>query len=196
MRILLFLVALLAGGYAGYLGTVAKTSYSSYSPAQLDQLEAELTRQIDRTSGDTRDEHLVSLSILREERERPFKMQVAGGVAGATLLTALVLTLVSGRRKGSREEEEPYGAPAEGGGSRQMDRNRAAALLGVRPDAPRAVVEAALQAQLAEKEPSQLGGHDPSLRQKIHQQREELQAAANVLLGRREIAFTPDGTDG
>jgi hypothetical protein len=195
MRILLFLVALLSGGFAGYLGTVAKTSYSSYSPAQLDQLEAELTRQIDRTSGDMRDEHLISLSILREERQRPFKMQVAGGVAAASLFTALVLTLVSGRRKGSREEEDPYGAPSDGG-SRQMDRNRAAALLGVRPDAPRAVVEAALQAQLAEKDPSQLGGHDPSLRQKIHQQREELQAAANVLLGRREIAFTPDGTEG
>jgi hypothetical protein len=195
MRILLFLIALLSGGFAGYLGTVAKTSYSSYSPAQLDQLEAELTRQIDRTSGDMRDEHLISLSILREERQRPFKMQVAGGVAAASLFTALVLTLVSGRRKGSREEEDPYGTPSDGG-SRQMDRNRAAALLGVRPDAPRAVVEAALQAQLAEKDPSQLGGHDPSLRQKIHQQREELQAAAHVLLGRREIAFTPDGTEG
>ncbi|WP_375768797.1 hypothetical protein NR798_45165 [Archangium gephyra] len=195
MRILLFLVALLSGGYAGYLSTAAKTSYSSYSPAQLDQLEAELTRQVDKTSGDARDEHLVSLSILREERERPFKVQVAAGVAGLSFLGALVLTLVGGRRKGSQQEEEAYGAPSESG-SRQMDRNRAAALLGVRPDAPRAVVEAALQAQLAEKDPSQLGGHDPSLRQKIHQQREELQAAANVLLGRREIAFNPDANEG
>jgi hypothetical protein len=196
MRILLFLVALLSGGYAGYLATAAKTSYSSFSPAQLDQIEAEQVRQLDRTSGDERDNHLISLSLLREERSRPFKVQVAGGVAGLSLVTALVLTLVGGRRKGSSQEEEPYGTPAESGGSRQMDRNRAAALLGVRPDAPRAVIEAALQAQLAEKDPSQLGGHDASLRQRLHQQREELQAAAHVLLGRREIAFTPDGTQG
>ncbi|HYO73739.1 MAG TPA: hypothetical protein VEU33_47510 [Archangium sp.] len=195
MRILLFLVALLSGGYAGYLSTVAKTSYSSYSSAQLDQIEAEQMRQLDRTSGDERDNHLISLSLLREERARPFKVQVAGGVAGLSLLTALVLTLV-GRRRQDSGQEEAYGTPAESGGSRQMDRNRAAALLGVRPDAPRAVIEAALQAQLAEKDPSQLGGHDPSLRQKILQQREELQAAANLLLGRRELSFTPDGAPG
>jgi hypothetical protein len=196
MRILLFLVALLSGGYAGYLSTVAKTSYSSFSPAQLDQIEAEQMRQADRTSGDERDNHLISLSLLRDERTRRAHFPIAGGVAGLSLFGALVLTLVGGRRKDSGQEEEPYGAPGESGGSRQMDRNRAAALLGVRPDAPRAVVEAALQAQLAEKDPSQLGGHDPSLRQKILQQREELQAAANVLLGRRELAFTPEGTQG
>lgn len=196
MRILLFLVALLSGGYAGYLATGAKTSYSSYSPAQLDQIEAEQTRQLDRTSGDERDNHLISLSLLREERARPFKMQVAGGVAGLSLVTALVLTLVGRRREDSSQEDEPHGTPAEGGGSRQMDRNRAAALLGVRPDAPRAVIEAALQAQLAEKEPSQLAGHDPSLRQKLLQEREELHTASHVLLGRREIAFDPDGTQG
>jgi len=196
MRILLFLVALLSGGFAGYLATSGKTSYASYSAAQLDQLEAELSRQIDRTSGDERDEHLVSLMILREERERPFKMQVAGGVAGLSLLTALVLTLVSGRRKDSEQEQDAYGNPVDGGGARQMDHNRAAALLGVRPDAPRAVIEAALQAQLTEKDPSQLGGHDPSLRQRILQQREELVAAANVLLGRREIPFSPDESQG
>lgn len=196
MRILLFLVALLSGGYAGYLATSGKTSYASYSAAQLDQLEAELSRQVDKTSGDERDEHLVSLSILRDERERPFKVQVAAGVAGLSLLTALVLTLVSGRRKDSEQEQDAYGHPVESGGARQMDRNRAAALLGVRPDAPRAVIEAALQAQLAEKDPSQLGGHDPSIRQRILQQREELLAASHVLLGRREIPFSPDGNEG
>ncbi|WP_152622534.1 hypothetical protein [Archangium violaceum] len=196
MRILLFLIALLSGGYAGYLSTVAKTSYSSFSPAQLDQIEAEQTRQLDRTSGDERDNHLISLSLIRDERTRLFHIPVAGGVAALSLLSALVLTLVGKRGKDSGQEEDPYGPPAESGGSRQMDRNRAAAILGVRPDAPRAVIEAALQAQLAEKDPSQLGGHDPSLRQKIHQQREELQAAANVLLGRRELAFNPEGTQG
>lgn len=197
MRILLILVALLSGGYAGYFATVAKTSYSSYSPAQLDQIEAEQMRQLDRTSGDERDNHLISLSLLREERFRPFKMQVAGGVAGLALVSALVLTLVGGRRKDSQHEEhDAYGHPAESGSSRQMDRNRAAALLGVRPDAPRAVIEAALQAQLAEKDPSQLAGHDPSLRHKLLQEREELLAASQLLLGRREMAFTPEGTQG
>jgi hypothetical protein len=196
MRILLFLVALLSGGYAGYLATVARTSYSSYSAAQLDQIEAEQSRLVNRTSGDERDSHLISLMLLREERARPFKMQVAGGVAGLSFLTALVLTLVRGRREDSRQEEEPYATPGESGGAHQMDRNRAAALLCVRPDAPRAVIEAALQVQLAEKDPSQFAGLDPSLRQKLLQQREELLAASHVLLGRRELPFSPDGTQG
>jgi hypothetical protein len=196
MRILLFLVALLSGGYAGYLATFAKTSYSSYSAAQLDQIEAEQSRQVNRTSGDERDQHLISLMLLREERARPFKMQVAAGVAGLTFVTALVLTLVSGRRKDSQPEEDAYGNPVETGGARQMERNRAAALLGVRPDAPRAVVEAALQAQLAERDPSQLQGLAPDLRQKFLQQREDIQQAAHVLLGRREIPFSPDGNQG
>ncbi|MCY1082869.1 hypothetical protein [Archangium lansingense] len=196
MRILLFLVALLSGGYAGYLATAAKTSYASYSPAQLDQIEAEQSRLVNKTSGDERDQHLISLMLLREERGRPFKLQVAGGVAGLSLLSALVLTIVSGRRKDSQQEEDPYAPPTESGGARQLDRNRAAALLGVRPDAPRGVIEAALQAQLAEKDPSQLAGHDPSLRQRLLQQREELLAASHLLLGRREISFSPDENQG
>lgn len=196
MRILLFLVALISGGYAGYLATVAKTSYSSYSAAQLDQIEAEQSRLVDKTSGDERDSHLISLMLLREERGRPFKVQVAGGVAGLAFVSALLLTLVGRRHEGARREDEPYRAPGEGGGSQQMDRNRAAALLGVRPDAPRAVIEAALQAQLADRDPSQLQGLDPTLRQQRLQQREELLAAANVLLDRREISFSPDGTLG
>jgi hypothetical protein len=197
MRTLLFLVALLAGGYAGYVATLAKTSYSSYSLAQLDQLEAEHTRQVDKASGDERDAHLVSLMLIREERGRPFKMQVAGGVAGLSLVTALVLTLAGRRRAAPHDDEAPYGGtPGEGVGSQQAERNRAAALLGVRPDAPRAVIEAALQAQLAERDSSQLQGLAPDLRQKFLQQREDLLQAANVLLGRREIPFSPDGTRG
>ncbi len=196
MRNLLFLVALLSGGYAGYLATFAKTSYSSYSPAQLDQIEAEQSRQVNRTHGDERDQHLISLMLLREERARPFKMQVAGGVAGLSFLSALVVTLLGRRREDSTQEQDAYGNPIESGGAQQLDRNRAAALLGVRPDAPRAVIEAALQAQLAERDPSQLQGLAPDLRHKYLQQREALQQAGNVLLGRREIDFSPDGTQG
>ncbi|HYO54285.1 hypothetical protein [Archangium sp.] len=192
MRTLLFLVALLAGGYAGYLATFTKTPYSSYSLAQLDQLEAEHTRQVNRTSGDEHDANLISLMLIREELSRSLKIQVAGGVAGLSFVTALVLTLVGRRRAASHDDEDSHGTPDDSVGSRQAERNRAAALLGVRPDAPRAVIEAALQAQLAERDPSQLQGLAPDLRQKFLQQREDLLQAANLLLGRRESPFSPD----
>ncbi|PTL83466.1 hypothetical protein [Vitiosangium sp. GDMCC 1.1324] len=200
MRILLFLVALLAGGFAGYLQFFNKTPYSSYSKAQLDQLEAEHSRQLQSASGDAYDTHLISLAMIREERERPLKVQMALGGAGVSFITALVLTLVRSRRRddSSRDEaqapaHEPVGHYAS---PSKASRAQAAALLGVRPDAPRAVIEAALQAQLAERDPALLHGLAPDLRQRILQQREELLQAGNLLLGRQEIPFSPDGSQG
>lgn len=200
MRTLLVLVALLAGGYAGYLGFVSKTSYSSYSPAQLDQLEAEYQRQLQTASGDAYDTTLISLMLIREERSRPLKVQAALGVAALSLVSALVLTLVGKRRRADTSgDEEPRESPEPVGHYRspgKASRAQAAALLGVRPDAPRAVIEAALQAQLAERDPSQLHGLAPDLRQRILQQREELLQAANLLLGRQEISLPSDISQG
>ena len=200
MRTLLVLVALLAGGYAGYLGFVSKTTYSAYSSAQLDQLEAEHQRQLLKASGDAYDTHVLSLALIREERSRPLKAQASAGVAAVSLVSALVLTLVRGRRRAdtSRDEAE-HSSPEPIGHYRsagKASRAQAAALLGVRPDAPRAVVEAALQAQLAERDPSQLHGLDPALRQRVLQQREALVQAANLLLGRQEISLPSDISQG
>ena len=200
MRTLLVLVALLAGGYAGYLGVLSRTSYSSYSAAQLDQLEAEHQRQLLKASGDAYDTHVLSLALIREERSRPLKLQASLGVAAVSLASALVLTLVRSRRRADTSgDEEPQATPEPIGHYRsagKASRAQAAALLGVRPDAPRAVIEAALQAQLAERDPAQLHGLDPALRQRVLQQREALLQAANLLLGRQEIALPPDASQG
>jgi hypothetical protein len=203
MRTLLVLVALLAGGYAGYRGLATKSSYASYSPEQLDELEAEHQRQLLKASGEAYETHALSLTMLREERSRRFEVQAALGVAGLSLVSALVLTLVRGRRRADSsrsDDEEPRSTPEPIGHYRSAGkaaRAQAAALLGVRPDAPRAVIEAALQAQLAERDPAHLHGMDPGLRQRVLQQREALLQAANLLLGRQqEIALPPDGSQG
>lgn len=204
MRTLLVLVALLAGGYAGYRELASKTSYSSYSPAQLDELEAEHQRQLLKASGEAFETQQLSLTMLREERSRRLQVQAALGVAGLSFVGALVLTLVSflrGRRRaGASGDEEPQ-SPAEPIGhyrsAGKAARAQAAALLGVRPDAPRAVIEAALQAQLAERDPVHLHGMDPALRQRVLQQREALVQAANLLLGRQqEISLPSDVSQG
>jgi hypothetical protein len=203
MRTLLVLVALLAGGYAGYRGLVAQTSYSSHSPAQLDELEAEHQRQLLKARGEAFDTHQLSLTLLREERSRRFEVRASLGVAGLSFVSALVLTLVSlvrsRRRAGTSGDEEPQATPEPIGHYRsagKASRAQAAALLGVRPDAPRAVIEAALQAQLAERDPSHLHGLDPELRQRVLQQREALLQAANLLLGRQEISLPSDVSQG
>lgn len=207
MRTLLVLVALLAGGYAGYRELGAKTSYAAHSPAQLDELEAELQRQLLKASGDAFDTHQLSLTMLRQERSRRFEVQAALGVAGLSFVSALGLTLVTrirGRRRADTSsgtgDEEPRDTPEPIGHYRSAGkaaRAQAAALLGVRMDAPRAVIEAALQAQLAEKDPAQLHGMDPELRRRVLQQREALVQAANLLLGRQqEISLPSDISPG
>ncbi|QRK10480.1 hypothetical protein JQX13_10525 [Archangium violaceum] len=197
MRTLLVLIALLAGGYAGYVAFFVKTPYSSYSQAQLGQLEDEYTRQYLSAEGDESEALRVSLTLIREELARPLHMKAALGVAGLSLLGALALTLVRSRRRAdtaqdaygsSQELADPSSTPAP-----VVSREQAAALLGVRPDAPRGVIEAALQAQLAERDPSLLHGLDPTLRQRVLQQREVLTQAANLLLGRQELPLS-DGS--
>ena len=65
---------------------------------------------------------------------------------------------------------------------REGARQKAAALLGVAPDAPPAVIEAALQAQLQQRDPSLLVGLAPDLKQLVMEQREELTRARDLLL--------------
>jgi hypothetical protein len=191
MRKLLFLIALLAGGYAGYLGTLGKTSYALYSKTQLDMLEQEHSRLVRQSRGDTT-EHAVSLQLIREERERPMRLYASAGAAALAFVIALLLPRSSGRARGSDSGEDSrfvqhVGDPVLTG---QGARHKAAALLGVLPDAPPAVIEAALQAQLAAREPSQMEGVAPDLRHAVLEQREELIRAGNLLLGRQVDAST------
>lgn len=190
MRKLLFLIALLAGGYAGYLGTIGKTSYALYSKTQLDMLEEEHSRLVRESQGDTT-EHAVSLQLIREERERPLRLYASAGAAALAFVIALLLPRSSWRARGEDTEDSRFvqhvGDPVLTG---QGARHKAAALLGVLPDAPPAVIEAALQAQLAARDPAQLDGVAPDLRHSVLEQREELLRAGNLLLGRQVDAST------
>lgn len=193
MRIVLFLVALAAAGYAGYLKFGTPSLYTSYSPEKLEQLESAYEQKVNFAKGDQLDEDRVSLSLLREERVRREQVKWALGGAGAAFLLALVFTLVGGRGQAREDSRRGEGSgPVAAPGSQVTTREQAAALLGVHPNAPRTVIEAALQAQLAEREPAQLAGLDPTLRDNVLRQREELRQAGNLLLGRQELAFRPD----
>jgi hypothetical protein len=61
-------------------------------------------------------------------------------------------------------------------------RNKAAALLGVTLTAPAAVIEAALAAQLATRDPDRLAGIAPELKAMVLSQREALVKARDLLL--------------
>jgi hypothetical protein len=184
MRPLLFLIALLAGGYAGYLGTLGKTSYALYSKSQLDQLEQEHSRLLRHSRGDTT-EHALALQLIRQERERPPRLHGSAGAAALAFVIALLLPR-PGRALAGEEHRfvDHVGDPVLTG---QGARHKAAALLGVLPDAPPAVIEAALQAQLAARDPARLEGIAPDLRHTVLEQREELLRAGNLLLGRQEV---------
>lgn len=191
MRFVFFLIALAAAVYAGYLHSNGASTYSSYSEQKLAQLEEAYDQAVHSAQGEQKDAILASQLMVERERTRRLHVKLALGTMGVCAMLAFVLTLL--QRRGdlsatsqahaldSGARESPAGAA--------MTREQAAALLGVQPNAPRAVIEAALQAQLAEREPSQLVGLDPTLKHNVLQQREELMQAGNVLLGRQELAF-------
>jgi hypothetical protein len=64
------------------------------------------------------------------------------------------------------------------------ERQKAAKLLGVTVDAPPTVVEAALGAQLASRDPERMVGLAPDLRRLAVEQREALLRARDLLVGR------------
>ncbi|HEX8822214.1 MAG TPA: hypothetical protein VF794_19970, partial [Archangium sp.] len=101
MRMLLFLVAVLAAGYAGhvYLGTRAQTPYSAYSEDQLAQMEAENQRLLPKTRGDAAIERQVSLQLLQEERQRRQRLQHLPIAAGGAVLALIASILVRSRAR-------------------------------------------------------------------------------------------------
>ncbi|WP_309895567.1 hypothetical protein [Archangium sp.] len=186
MRVLMFLVALLAAGSAGYLATLGKTSYSVYSESQLTQLEAEHQRLLSKSRGDAADEQLLSLALVREERQRRLYLHGSAGAAALALVLSFVMRSRS-RAPSSGEESRFLQSVGDPELSREGARYKAAELLGVRPDAPPAVIQAALQIQLAERDPADMTGHDPHLRQAALERREALIRAGDLLLGRHEL---------
>ncbi|KFE66207.1 hypothetical protein [Hyalangium minutum] len=198
MRWLLIMVALGAGGTAGYLGTVSKNSFSDYSREQLDLLERELSQELAQQGSPTRpskntakraerqEQLAANQQLLQEERQRRSSLYMALGVAGAAAVAAFFVRAgaSSPKRRGSRDEDArlmaTIGDPAV---LRAGARQKAAALLGVSPEAPPAVIEAALQAQLQQRDLSRLEGLAPDLQKLALQQREELVRARDLLVG-------------
>jgi hypothetical protein len=197
MRWLLIMVALGAAGTAGYLSTFAKNSFSDYSREQLDLLERELSHELAQEGGSSRPSknslkqaerqaHLAAnQQLLREERQRRLYFYLALGLAGATAVGAAFLRggSSSPKLRGSSDEDArllaAIGDPTV---LREGARQKAAALLGVSPEAPPAVIEAALQAQLQQRDLSRLDGLAPDLQKLALQQREELIRARDLLL--------------
>jgi hypothetical protein len=183
MRWLLLVLALGAAAATGYLETQGRTSYSGYSDLQLAMLEQELGQQM-RKQGRVA-EHLVTEQFLQDERQRRARARLALAVTGGLGLAALGAFLLRGlgawRAHRATRREEAQGRQALGG-SPQDARARAAALLGVSPQAPATVIEAALQAQLRERDVSRLDGLAPDLQRMMLEQREELIRARDLLL--------------
>ena len=192
MRRLVFaaLAVLTAGGAIWLREQSSKSSFSSYSDSQLDTLEAgyRAVTRTPRAAGSTatsrRDAALdaeLSLERLQTERYRRIALRSLAGVS----LLAVVGALLAGRRRARPDRGEEarlraaMGAPAA---LLEGERDKAARLLGVRPEAPPAVVDAALAAQLATHDLGRLDGIAPEVRRLLLDQRESLQRARDLLV--------------
>lgn len=187
MRWLLLVLALGAAAAAGYLNTQGRNSYSGYSDAQLTELERELGQQM-KKQGRVVDT-LFTEQLLQEERERRgtarFMVNVAGGLALATVGAFLLQGLGAwrSRRAERREQARERQVVHKGFGNTAEDaRKQAAALLGVTVNAPASVIEAALEAQLRERDVARLDGLAPDLQRMMLEQREALIRARDLLV--------------
>lgn len=192
-RLVLALLAVLAGGGAFWLRERSKTSsFAPYADAQLDTLAAGY-RAVMRAPGAPGDAALdaeLSLRMLEAEQHRRIRLR---GLAILSLLAAGGALLPGRRRARSDRGEETRLREAMGDPALVLEgeRHKAARLLGVTPEAPPEVVEAALAAQLRAHDPGKLDGLAPDLRRVVLERREALQRARDLLLGGRS---SPTGT--
>jgi hypothetical protein len=190
-RIAFLALALLAAGGAWWLKREGpRSSFGAYSDAQLDTLEAAYRSAMHPPPGPgadsvARQESIIDAEVSLEhlQKERTRRRALLG--AAAVALLAAIGALLPGRRRSraSREEDQrlarAIGDPAA---LLEAERRKAAGLLGVAVDAPPAVVDAALAARLAAREPSQLEGLDPGLQRVVLEQREALRRARDLLV--------------
>lgn len=200
MRWLLIMVAVVAAGTAGYFGVFVKNSFTSYSNEQLDLLEREIavereqklataSRKPRPSERHTEQQAFVEdrQQRLLEERRRRLFFIVALGVFGVAVVGAFLVRGGSPAprlRTSSDEESRLVAAVGDPAVLREGARQKAAALLGVAPEAPPAVIEAALQVQLQQRDPAMLTGLAPDLKQLVLEQREELTRARDLLLNK------------
>ncbi len=190
MRRLVFAaLAVLAAGGAIYLRQKSPaSSFSSYSDAQLDTLEANY-RAVMRAPAtpstvsrpDAALDAELSLERLQTERHRRISLRSLALVA----LLCVAGAVLAGRGRPPRDPKEDarlreaMGDPAA---LLEGERNKAARLLGVTPEAPPAVVDAALAAKLAAHDVGRLDGIAPEVRRLLLDQRESLQRARDLLV--------------
>jgi hypothetical protein len=190
MRRLVFaaLAVLTAGGAIYLREKSSASSFSSYSDAQLDTLEANyraVTRaRVVTSPGARRDAALdaeISLERLQTERYRRIALRSLALVALLSVAGAVLAG--RGRPRRDRKEDarlhEAMGDPAT---QLEGERNKAARLLGVTPEAPPAVVDAALAAKLAAHDLGRLDGIAPEVRQLLLDQRASLHRARDLLV--------------
>jgi len=202
-RIVFAALALLAAGGALWLRMQgARSSFGAYTGAQLDVLEAGY-RAAMRSAGQpgttARSRHDAAVEAMsrreaqmeaaisagRVETERARRRALLGAVLVGVLaaIGAVLPRGGGGRVRSSPEERRLTKALGDPGVLLEGERQKAAKLLGVTPDAPPAVIEAALAAQLAARGPSSLEGLAPDLRRVVLEQRQALQRARDLLLG-------------
>ena len=187
-RVVFAALAVLTAGGAIYLREKSSaSSFSSYSDAQLDTLEANyraVTRAAATAStASRRDATLdaeMSLERLQTERYRRIALRSLAVVA----LLSVAGAVLSGRGRPRRDRKESRLRDAMGDPAALLegDRNKAARLLGVTPEAPPAVVDAALAAQLAAHDVGRLEGIAPEVRRLLLDQRESRQRARDLLV--------------
>ncbi len=198
MRWLLIMLAVGAAGMASYLGTAARNSFSSYSSQQLDMLQQELAQQqassrAPKASGKRAEQkELLADSqslLLEQERQRRLFFYLALGAAALSGLASFLVRSTSpsapSLRGSSDEDARLLAVVGDPEVLREGARQKAASLLGVTPEAPPAVIEAALQAQLQQRDPTRLEGLAPDLKSLVLKQREELVRARDLLLNKK-----------
>lgn len=177
VRVVFLILAICLAGGAGYFGTLGKSSYSAYSAEQLAVLEDGFLDLKAPT-----DEQLYSRELLRTEKQRRILFPV---LIVAAVLCAIGAYLSRAARESfaSAEEGARFAATVGNPGLvLEGAKNKAAALLGVTLTAPAAVIEAALAAQLASRDPDKLHGIAPDLKAMVLAQREALIKARDLLI--------------
>ncbi len=178
MRFFFGLLGLAFVGGAIYFGALAKNSYSAYSEDQLTQLGDGFAR-LERPT----EEQDFSRTLFEEEKRRRmfFPLMIVGAV-----LSAIGVYLTRAVRETFSDPEGARFAATVGNPGLMLEgaKHKAAALLGVMPSAPAAVIEAALAAQLSSRDPAQMHGMAPDLQKLVLEQRDALIKARDLLLGR------------
>ncbi|MDC0712385.1 hypothetical protein POL68_28235 [Stigmatella sp. ncwal1] len=205
MRWLFLMLALGCGAAAGYLGLFEKNSFSGYSGEQLDMLEQELAEELAPAASPSRKRplplrddahHRLQDAQQRLQAERQRRQFFALALGGMGLFTLAAFFARSGPsrfrpRASTAEEARLLAAVGNPAVLQEGARQKAASLLGVSPDAPPAVIEAALQAQLQQRDPSRMTGLAQALQDQALQQREDLVRARDLLLNKPGPAQAP-----